>query len=158
MAAGTLRSACEVSRYTTHVVARPLIVPCRLYHAARLRWNSIERRRGPLEDSLIDDVTQWSMWNYATGKFDLFALSLCMLTILLSQRVSAVFRRRTFCIKTCRVPRPSQALLESLCNVRTFSVVRAGNVSLLTILEEFRWRQTSLSSSSVQVTRAWNRR
>ncbi|KAH9921997.1 uncharacterized protein BXZ73DRAFT_91690 [Epithele typhae] len=39
----------------------------RLYHAARLRWNSIERRRGMLEDSLIDDVTQWSMWHYATG-------------------------------------------------------------------------------------------
>ncbi|KAI0651592.1 hypothetical protein C8Q79DRAFT_934115 [Trametes meyenii] len=40
----------------------------RLYHAARLRWNSIERRRGPLEDLLIDDVTQWSMWTFATGE------------------------------------------------------------------------------------------
>ncbi|KZT19390.1 hypothetical protein NEOLEDRAFT_1142177 [Neolentinus lepideus HHB14362 ss-1] len=38
----------------------------RLYHSARLRWNSIERRRGPLEDVLIDDVLQWAMWNYAT--------------------------------------------------------------------------------------------
>ncbi|TBU39582.1 hypothetical protein BD309DRAFT_1022044 [Dichomitus squalens] len=38
----------------------------RLYNAARLRWNSIERRRGPLEDSLIDDVTQWSMWSFIT--------------------------------------------------------------------------------------------
>ncbi|TFY83737.1 hypothetical protein EWM64_g269 [Hericium alpestre] len=38
----------------------------RLYHAARLRWNSIERRRGTLEDSLIDDVAEWSMWQYAT--------------------------------------------------------------------------------------------
>ncbi|ESK98482.1 membrane protein [Moniliophthora roreri MCA 2997] len=37
----------------------------RYYHAARLRWNSIERLRGPLEDSLIDDVTEWSMWHYA---------------------------------------------------------------------------------------------
>ncbi|KAA1468544.1 hypothetical protein DENSPDRAFT_833875 [Dentipellis sp. KUC8613] len=38
----------------------------RLYHAARLRWNSIERRRGPLEDNLVDDVAEWSMWQYAT--------------------------------------------------------------------------------------------
>ncbi|KAJ3917772.1 hypothetical protein F5877DRAFT_79643 [Lentinula edodes] len=37
----------------------------RFYHSARLRWNSIDRLRGPLEDSLIDDVTQWSMWHYA---------------------------------------------------------------------------------------------
>ncbi|KAF9073805.1 armadillo-type protein [Rhodocollybia butyracea] len=37
----------------------------RFYHSARLRWNSIDRVRGPLEDSLIDDVTQWSMWHYA---------------------------------------------------------------------------------------------
>ncbi|KAJ3811833.1 hypothetical protein F5876DRAFT_38753 [Lentinula aff. lateritia] len=37
----------------------------RFYHSARLRWNSINRLRGPLEDSLIDDVTQWSMWHYA---------------------------------------------------------------------------------------------
>ncbi|TFK57485.1 hypothetical protein OE88DRAFT_1651225 [Heliocybe sulcata] len=37
----------------------------RLYHSARLRWNSIERRRGPLEDALIDDVLQWAMWHYA---------------------------------------------------------------------------------------------
>ncbi|EPQ60969.1 hypothetical protein GLOTRDRAFT_135553 [Gloeophyllum trabeum ATCC 11539] len=37
----------------------------RLYHSARLRWNSIERRRGLLEDSLIDDVLQWAMWHYA---------------------------------------------------------------------------------------------
>ncbi|KAJ3990413.1 hypothetical protein F5890DRAFT_1398687 [Lentinula detonsa] len=37
----------------------------RFYHSARLRWNSIDRLRGPLENSLIDDVTQWSMWHYA---------------------------------------------------------------------------------------------
>ncbi|KAI0724287.1 hypothetical protein C8T65DRAFT_714470 [Cerioporus squamosus] len=51
----------------------------RLYHAARLRWNSIERRRGPLEDSLVDDVTQWSMWNYRTVRESSQALleSLC---------------------------------------------------------------------------------
>ncbi|KAI0067819.1 hypothetical protein BV25DRAFT_1794335 [Artomyces pyxidatus] len=39
----------------------------RLYHAARLRWNSIERRRGSEEDLLIDDVAQWCLWQYATG-------------------------------------------------------------------------------------------
>ncbi|KAI0768547.1 hypothetical protein BD413DRAFT_614418 [Trametes elegans] len=51
----------------------------RLYHAARLRWNSIERKRGRLEDLLIDDVTQWSMWNYATVRESSQALleSLC---------------------------------------------------------------------------------
>ncbi|KAI0322289.1 hypothetical protein OF83DRAFT_1094493 [Amylostereum chailletii] len=38
----------------------------RLYNAARLRWNSIERKRGPLEDLLVDDVAEWAMWNYAT--------------------------------------------------------------------------------------------
>ncbi|KAF9270499.1 ARM repeat-containing protein [Marasmius fiardii PR-910] len=37
----------------------------RFYHSARLRWNAIERLRGPLEDGLIDDVTQWSIWHYA---------------------------------------------------------------------------------------------
>ncbi|KAJ7130046.1 hypothetical protein C8R43DRAFT_1025561 [Mycena crocata] len=38
----------------------------RFYHSARLRWNSIERLRGPLEDLLIDDLVHWSLWNYPT--------------------------------------------------------------------------------------------
>ncbi|KAJ7666434.1 hypothetical protein B0H17DRAFT_1162542 [Mycena rosella] len=38
----------------------------RFYQAARLHWNSIERLRGPLEDLLIDDLVDWSLWNYAT--------------------------------------------------------------------------------------------
>ncbi|KAI0308000.1 hypothetical protein B0F90DRAFT_1813347 [Multifurca ochricompacta] len=38
----------------------------RLYHAARLRWNSIERRRTPTDDQLIDDVAEWALWHYAT--------------------------------------------------------------------------------------------
>jgi hypothetical protein len=42
--------------------------PKRLYHAARLRWNSIERRRTPADDQLIDDVTEWALWQYATGE------------------------------------------------------------------------------------------
>ncbi|KAI0274846.1 hypothetical protein BC834DRAFT_814888 [Gloeopeniophorella convolvens] len=40
----------------------------RLYHAARLRWNSIERKRTESEDQLVDDVTEWSLWHYATGQ------------------------------------------------------------------------------------------
>ncbi|KDR84809.1 hypothetical protein GALMADRAFT_217878 [Galerina marginata CBS 339.88] len=36
----------------------------RYYHAARLHWNSIERKRGPVEDNLIDDLVEWSMWHY----------------------------------------------------------------------------------------------
>ncbi|KZT40114.1 hypothetical protein SISSUDRAFT_983884 [Sistotremastrum suecicum HHB10207 ss-3] len=39
----------------------------RLYHAARLRWNSIERHRSTLENELIDDLLEWSMWSYASG-------------------------------------------------------------------------------------------
>ncbi|KAF8887958.1 hypothetical protein CPB84DRAFT_1816581 [Gymnopilus junonius] len=36
----------------------------RFYNAARLHWNSIERKRGLIEDSLIDDLAEWSMWHY----------------------------------------------------------------------------------------------
>jgi len=36
----------------------------RFYHSSRLYWNSIERARGPLENSLLDDVVEWSMWHY----------------------------------------------------------------------------------------------
>lgn len=39
------------------------------YQSARLRWNSMERLRGPLEDSLVDDLVEWSMWHYATSKY-----------------------------------------------------------------------------------------
>ncbi|KAG9025662.1 hypothetical protein FRB95_009933 [Tulasnella sp. JGI-2019a] len=39
----------------------------RLYHAARLRWNCLERRRTPLNDKIIDDIVEWTMWPYATG-------------------------------------------------------------------------------------------
>lgn len=38
----------------------------RFYNAARLRWNSIERMRSPLADSLIDDIVEWSMWHYSS--------------------------------------------------------------------------------------------
>lgn len=40
----------------------------RYYHSARLRWSAIERRRGALEDVLIDDLAEWSMWHYPSGK------------------------------------------------------------------------------------------
>lgn len=44
----------------------------RFYHSARLRWSAIERRRGPLEDILIDDLAEWSMWHYPSGKDGLY--------------------------------------------------------------------------------------
>ena len=67
MAASSICQTCEVG-ICFHSRVKSLTRVIRLYHAARLRWNSIERRRGPLEDALVDDITQWSMWNYATGK------------------------------------------------------------------------------------------
>jgi len=36
----------------------------RYYASTRLRWNSIERCRGTLEDNLIDDLVEWSIWHY----------------------------------------------------------------------------------------------
>ncbi|KAG1755021.1 uncharacterized protein EDB91DRAFT_1096855 [Suillus paluster] len=41
-----------------------LVRRARFYHSSRLYWNSIERARGPLENSLLDDVVEWSMWHY----------------------------------------------------------------------------------------------
>jgi len=38
----------------------------RYYNAARMRWNSLERIRGPVEDKLIDDLVEWSTWHYPT--------------------------------------------------------------------------------------------
>lgn len=43
--------------------------PKRLYHAARLRWNTIERKRTLADDQLIDDVAEWALWQYATGEY-----------------------------------------------------------------------------------------
>lgn len=43
----------------------PLTCHNSYYHSSRLRWNSIERRRGAVEDSLIDDLVEWSVWQYA---------------------------------------------------------------------------------------------
>ncbi|KAI5124439.1 hypothetical protein M0805_008323 [Coniferiporia weirii] len=43
-----------------------LVRRIRRYNAARLRWNTIERMRGELEDSLIDELVEWSMWHYST--------------------------------------------------------------------------------------------
>ncbi|KAH7914507.1 hypothetical protein BJ138DRAFT_1143879 [Hygrophoropsis aurantiaca] len=36
----------------------------RFYHSSRLHWNSIERARGELENTLLDDVVEWTMWHY----------------------------------------------------------------------------------------------
>jgi proteasome activator subunit 4 len=55
----------------------------RFYHAARLRWNSIERKRTVIEEQLVDDLVEWSMWHYASGAFNCssYALAGCELTI-----------------------------------------------------------------------------
>jgi hypothetical protein len=51
------------------LLAISYVPPKRLYHAARLRWNSIERKRTLADDQLIDDVTEWALWHYATGEY-----------------------------------------------------------------------------------------
>ncbi|KAI0050704.1 hypothetical protein FA95DRAFT_1581074 [Auriscalpium vulgare] len=56
----------------------------RLYHAARLRWNSIERKRTPADDLLVDDVAEWALWNYATGEAMLSMTSQTLLDSLCS--------------------------------------------------------------------------
>ncbi|KAF8898398.1 hypothetical protein BD779DRAFT_1607219 [Infundibulicybe gibba] len=58
----------NVARQYAHQKVWPRAVyvrRARYYHSARLRWNSLERRRGPLEDHLIDDLVEWSVWQYA---------------------------------------------------------------------------------------------
>jgi len=52
----------------------------RFYHSARLRWSAIERRRGPLEDILIDDLAEWSMWHYPSGEGELDEVTTLVLT------------------------------------------------------------------------------
>lgn len=42
-----------------------LVRRARYYHSVRLHWNSMDRIRTPLDDSLIDDLVEWSMWHYA---------------------------------------------------------------------------------------------
>lgn len=59
----------------------------RYYHAARLRWNCMERLRGPVENSLIDDVVEWSMWHYASSKPWLIFSSHLLTSSLSSQTV-----------------------------------------------------------------------
>jgi proteasome activator subunit 4 len=61
---------CNVTRHYAGQKEWPRAVfvrRARLYHSARLRWNSIDRRRTPLEEQLVDDLVEWSMWHYATG-------------------------------------------------------------------------------------------
>jgi hypothetical protein len=47
----------------------------RFYHSARLRWNSIERLRSGQDDSLIDDLVEWSMWHYAISGLQILHLT-----------------------------------------------------------------------------------
>lgn len=39
----------------------------------------MERLRGPLEDSLIDSLVEWSMWHYATGEFGCSELDILLM-------------------------------------------------------------------------------
>ncbi|KAH7923993.1 hypothetical protein BV22DRAFT_1196262 [Leucogyrophana mollusca] len=41
-----------------------LVRRARFYHSSRLRWNSIERAQGSLENTLLGDVVEWTMWHY----------------------------------------------------------------------------------------------
>ncbi|GLB36425.1 putative protein with domain of unknown function (DUF3437) [Lyophyllum shimeji] len=62
------RDEKNVARHHAHQKIWPRAIyvrRARYYHSARLHWNSIERRRSPLEDALIDDVVEWSIWHYA---------------------------------------------------------------------------------------------
>jgi len=77
----------------------------RSYHSARLRWSAIERRRGPLEDILIDDLAEWSMWHYPSGKNGL--------DVILRPRFS--LKR----VKSYSVRETSQTTLEALSSVRS---------------------------------------
>lgn len=76
----------------------------RFYHSARLRWSAIERRRGPLEDILIDDLAEWSMWHYPSGK----------------SRLDGVYGPSSHPnAPNCSVRESSQTTLEALSSVRS---------------------------------------
>jgi proteasome activator subunit 4 len=78
-------SECNVTRHHAGQKVWPRAVyvrRARLYHSARLRWNSIERRRTPLEEQLVDDLVEWSLWNYASGGSEAASTSSAHLTIL----------------------------------------------------------------------------
>ena len=77
----------------------------RLYHSARLRWSAVERRRGPLEDTLIDDLAEWSMWHYPSGKNGLDVVL----------RPGFSLKR----VKSYSVRETSQTTLEALSSVRS---------------------------------------
>ena len=69
----------------------------RLFHVARLAWNSTERKRGELEDKLADEVTEWCMWHYATGMSHLSDEGCGLL--LSSSRVRNLFHYRAAVLK-----------------------------------------------------------
>ena len=47
---------------------RKVLLYGRLYHAARLRWNSIDRYRGAIHDILIDELVEWAVYPYSSGE------------------------------------------------------------------------------------------
>jgi hypothetical protein len=69
---GVKKSGLEPSTFAVPGLCYPFVKlissidwQTRYYNAARLRWNCIERKRGEIEDQLIDDLVEWSMWHYA---------------------------------------------------------------------------------------------
>ncbi|KAK7694364.1 hypothetical protein QCA50_001550 [Cerrena zonata] len=84
----------------------------RLHHAARLHWNSVERIRTTVENQLIDEVTEWSLWHYATVRE--YVVSLIAKSVLSS---------------TNRFYRTSQTLLQNLCSC--FDGVRRRSLPIL---------------------------
>lgn len=80
----------------------------------------MERKRGPLEDNLIDEVVQWCLWNYATGTTSLHRCE-GILTCAHSERVRAT--EATVGLSVLIHSRSSQALLDSLSGVRQTCLV-----------------------------------
>ena len=74
----------------------------------------MERRRGDLEDLLIDDVTEWCLYNYATGKSDVY-IRAAKLKVAHSQAVSGYSINDGLSI--IFLYRTGQSLLDSLCSV-----------------------------------------
>lgn len=44
----------------------------------------MERKRGPLEDKLIDEVAEWCLWNYATVREYVYVVLLSVVSLTMS--------------------------------------------------------------------------
>lgn len=54
----------------------------------------MERLRGQVENCLIDELVEWTMWHYATSE------PTCLLTIIVTQ-ISLLVREYVICDKAC---------------------------------------------------------